>query len=192
MPLVFPGLADEVGAICSEFGLRDVYTGMTNVYNQAMVEPFRKMQSAPLPISSGAGKNAHKVGTSLFSVINGLNHPSICPTSKCQHPSFVNSQEKNRMCTELGIVTCNQGANLGRDAKSAAKVNSRYSFFNTGVKLRYAFSFNVIYVQSDDGEKTMCALRGLNPYTSEKTVPDGQQPTLALQVNHPIPFFKSG
>ncbi len=70
------------------------------------------------------------------------------------------------MCTELGIVTCNQGAFMGRDAKSAAK--------------------------SDDGEKTMCALRGLNPYTSEKTVPDGQQPTLALQVNHPIPFFKSG
>ena len=67
------------------------------------------------------------------------------------------------MCTELGIVTCNQGAFMGRDAKSAAK--------------------------SDDGEKTMCALRGLNPYTSEKTVPDGQQPTLALQVNHPIPFF---
>jgi len=71
---------------------------------------------------------------------------------------------------------------LGRDAKSAAKVNSRYSFFNTGVKLRYAFSFNnVIYVQSDDGEKTMCGLRGLNPYT--KHTADGQQPTLSLQVN---------
>ena len=88
MHFVFPGLADEVGAICGQFGLRDVYTGMTNVYNQAMVEPLRKMQSAPLPISSGAGKNAHKVGTSLFSVINGLNKPSICPTSKCHHPSF--------------------------------------------------------------------------------------------------------
>ena len=88
MPFVFPGLAEEVGAICSEFGLRDVYTGMTNVYNQPMVEPLLKMQSAPLPSSQGAGKNAHKVGSQLLSVINGLNHPSICPTSKCQHPSF--------------------------------------------------------------------------------------------------------
>ena len=46
-----PGSDDEskkVGAICEEHGLRDVYTGMTNVYNQAMVEPFRKMQSMPL------------------------------------------------------------------------------------------------------------------------------------------------
>ena len=67
------------------------------------------------------------------------------------------------MCTELGIVTCNQGAFLGRDARSAAK--------------------------SDDGEKTMCALRGLNPYTSEKTVPDGQQPTLSLQVNSSDSIF---
>ena len=50
----------------------------------------------------------------------------------------------------------------------------------------------VLRWQSDDGEKTMCALRGLNPYTSEKTVADGHQPTLALQVNYPIPFFKSG
>ena len=54
-------------------------------------------------------------------------------------------------------MTCNQGANLGRDAKSDAK--------------------------SDDGEKTMCALRGLNPY-QKKTAVDGQQPTLSLQVNY--------
>ena len=93
MPFVFPGLAEEVGAICSRFGLRDVYTGMTNIYNQPMVEPFRKMQSMPLKQvglgpEGGPIKESHKVGTQLFPVINGLNHPSICPTSKCHHPSF--------------------------------------------------------------------------------------------------------
>ena len=85
-----------MGAICEEHGLRDVYTGMTNVYNQAMVEPFRKMQSMPLKQAqlgpeACPTKATRKVGSQLFPIINGLSRPSICPTSESFFFCFLGS-----------------------------------------------------------------------------------------------------